>query len=343
MKLNHLGNSTLSVPEICLGTMTFGQQNTEAEAHAQLDYALERGVNFIDTAEMYPVPPKAETYTKCETIIGNWLAKQARDRVIVATKVAGFARGMDWLKPDATPTNIRAACEASLRRLRTDVIDLYQLHWPSRNTPLFGALEFNPVNERASASIAEQVETFATLVKQGKIRHYGLSNETPYGLMQWLRVADEQGVPRPVSVQNAYSLVNRAFEDGSAEISFREKIGLLAYSPLAFGTLSAKYADDANAVGRINIFGKNWSPRYSRALTEEAVAAYAKLARENGFTPAQLALAWMRRKPFLTSAIIGATSMAQLQENIDAFAISVNDDVAKKIDAIHQRLRNPAQ
>ena len=343
MKLNPLGNSGLSVPEVCLGTMTFGQQNTETEGHAQLDYALAHGVNFIDTAEMYPVPPKAETYTKCETIIGNWLAKQQRDKVIVATKVAGFARGMAWLKPDATPDNIRAACEASLKRLRTDVIDLYQLHWPSRNTPLFGAIEFNPANERASASIAEQVGTFSALVKEGKIRYYGLSNETPYGLMQWMRVADELGAPRPVSVQNAYSLVNRTFEDGSAEISFRESIGLLAYSPLAFGTLSAKYADNANAVGRINIFGKNWSPRYSRALTDEAVGAYAKLARENGFTPAQLALAWMRRKPFLTSTIIGATNMAQLKENIDAFELTVSDDVAKQIDAIHVRLRNPAQ
>jgi aryl-alcohol dehydrogenase-like predicted oxidoreductase len=344
MKTHPLGNTTFHVPEICLGTMTFGQQNTEAEAHEQLSYAVAHGVNFLDTAEMYPVPPKAETFTRCETIIGHWLKNQARDKVILATKVAGYSRGMNWIRGggDATKENILSAADASLQRLQTNYIDLYQLHWPSRNVPLFGAREFDPKNERSSASIAEQVTAFGALIKAGKIRHYGLSNETPWGIQAWCAEADRQGVARPVTVQNAYNLVNRAFDDGVAEVSFREKVGLLAYSPLAFGQLSAKYVDNPNAKGRITEFGPNWSPRYCRSETLAACAEYAKLARAHSLTPATLAIAWCASRWYMTSAIIGATNLAQLKENIAAFDVTLSAEIIEAVNAIHKKITNPA-
>jgi aryl-alcohol dehydrogenase-like predicted oxidoreductase len=344
MKTHTLGNTTVQVPEICLGTMTFGQQNTEAEAHAQLDYALSRGVNFIDTAEMYPVPPRAETFTKCETIIGAWLKNQARDKLIVATKVAGFSRGMNWIRNggDATAANIALAADASLKRLQTSYIDLYQLHWPSRNVPLFGAREFDPNNERQSASIAEQVQAFGGLIRAGKIRHYGLSNETAWGIKEWCAEADRQGVARPVTVQNAYNLVNRTFDDHVCEVAYREKVGLLAYSPLAFGQLSAKYVDNPAAKGRITEFGPNWSPRYCRPETLAACAQYATLARANGLTPATLAIAWCASRWYMTSTIIGATNLEQLKENIDAFATPLTPELVEKVNAIHRTITNPA-
>ncbi len=343
-KLKPLGASGLMVPEVCLGSMNWGHQNSEAEGHAQLDYALARGANFIDTAEMYPVPPAAETYTATEKVLGNWLKKQQRDKIILATKVAGFSRGMPWVRgaADATPASIREAVDLSLTRLKTDYIDLYQLHWPSRNVPAFGPLEFDPAKERASASIAEQVETFGALVKAGKIRHFGVSNETPWGLMQWTALADKLGLPRIASVQNAYSLVHRAFDEGSPEICFREKIALLAYSPLAFGQLSGKYADDPNAHGRLNLFDKSWSPRWRTPRVLEAARDYAKLAREHGLTPAAMALAWCKSRWFVTSTIIGTSSVEQMRENLDAFSLTLAPELLQKIDAMHAQNANPA-
>ena len=342
-KQNPLGASGLMVPEVCIGSMTWGSQNTEAEAHAQLDYALSRGVNFIDTAEMYPVPPSGETYTRTESIVGSWLKKQPRDKIILATKVAGYSRGMAWVRggQDATAASIRQAVDLSLTRLQTDYIDLYQLHWPSRNVPVFGQIEFDPAKERESAPIAEQLDAFAGLVKAGKIRHFGVSNESPWGLMQWVGEAEKLGLPRIASVQNAYSLVHRAFDEGSPEICFREKIGLLAYSPLAFGQLSGKYTDDPNAAGRLNLFDQNWSPRWRRPRVVEAARDYAKLARENGLSPAAMALAWCKARWFVTSTIIGTTSVAQMKENLDAFNLTLAPEVLEKIDAIHVRNANP--
>ena len=343
-KLNPLGASGLMVPEVCLGSMTWGQQNTEAEGHAQLDYGLARGVNFIDTAEMYPVPPSGDTYTRTESIVGSWLKKQQRDKIILATKVAGYSRGMAWVRggQDATAASIRQAVDLSLQRLQTDYIDLYQLHWPSRNVPTFGALEFDPGKERESAGIAEQVETFAALIKAGKIRHYGVSNETPWGLMRWTAIADQLGAPRIASNQNPYSLAHRAFDEGSPEICFREKIALLAYSPLAFGQLTGKYADDANAHGRLNLFDKGWSPRWRNPRVVEAAREYARLARAHGLSPAAMALAWCKSRWVVTSTIIGTTSVAQMKENLDAFGITLAPELLQQIDAIHVRNSNPA-
>jgi len=343
-KQNPLGNSGLMVPEVCVGSMTWGHQNSEAEAHAQLDCALARGANFIDTAEMYPVPPSAATYTATETVLGKWLKKQPRDKIILATKVAGYSRGMAWVRggQDATAASIRQAVDLSLTRLQTDYIDLYQLHWPSRNVPAFGPLEFDPAKERDSAPIQEQLETFAALVKAGKIRHFGVSNETAWGLMQWTAHAERLGLPRIASVQNPYSLVHRAFDEGAPEICFREKIALLAYSPLAFGQLSGKYADDPDAHGRLNLFDKSWSPRWRGPRVIEAARDYASLARAHGLTPAAMALAWCRSRWFVTSTIIGTSSVEQMEQNLDAFSIELAPELLQKIDAIHVRNANPA-
>jgi len=343
-KRNPLGDTGLMVPEVCVGSMTWGSQNSEAEGHAQLDYAFSRGANFIDTAEMYAVPPSPETYTKTETIVGNWLKKQPRDKVILATKVAGFSRGMPWVRggQDATPSSIREAVDLSLKRLQTDYIDLYQLHWPSRNVPAFGPLEFDPSKERESASIEEQLTTFAELVKAGKIRHIGVSNETPWGLMKWTSTAERLGLPRIASVQNPYSLVHRSFDEGSPEICFREKIALLAYSPLAFGQLSGKYVDNADAHGRLNMFAKTWSPRWRGPRVLEAARDYAKLARDHGLAPAAMAIAWCKSRWFVSSTIIGTSSVEQMKQNLDAFSLTLAPELLKQIDEIHVRNYTPA-
>jgi len=342
-----LGNSQLQVSKICLGTMTFGEQNSENEAHSQLDYALERGINFIDTAEMYPVMPRAETQGKTEQYIGSWLKKSgARDNVILATKVAGPSRGMHWIRGgenDLNAVNIRAAIETSLQRLQTDYIDLYQLHWPSRNAPIFGQKQFNPELERPHVAIAETVAVLADLVKEGKIRAYGVSNESAWGVSEFVRQAEQQQLPRLTSIQNACNLVNRAFEQGLDETCFRENVGLLAYSPLAFGQLTGKYADDANAHGRLTIFPPTWSPRYTRASVLEASKRYAALARAHGLTPTQLALAWCYSRWYVASTIIGATNLTQLKENIDAFDVQLSPDIMSAIETIHTDINNPGQ
>ncbi len=257
MDYHQLGTSNLKVSAICLGTMTYGEQNTESEAHSQLDYACAQGVNFIDTAEMYPVPPRATTFTRTETIVGNWLQHQARDKIILATKVAGPRRAIEWIRggPKALDrVNIRAAIEGSLTRLRTDYIDLYQLHWPERNVPMFGQYQFDPSQEQEWVSIREQLEVLAELVQEGKIRYIGVSNEQAWGVMEFVRLAKEYDLPRIVSIQNSYSLINRGYEFGLTEITYREKVSLLAYSPLAFGLLSAKYIADPKAQGRVTAF-----------------------------------------------------------------------------------------
>jgi aryl-alcohol dehydrogenase-like predicted oxidoreductase len=342
-----LGNSDLTVSRICLGTMTFGEQNSEAEAHSQLDYALARGINFIDTAEMYPVMPRAETAGRTEAYIGSWLKKSGkRSQVVLATKAAGPSRGMTWIRngqSDFDAANLRAAVDNSLKRLQTDYIDLYQLHWPSRNAPIFGQLAFDPDKEHTCVAIEDTLATLDELIKAGKIRYVGVSNETPWGVCEFIKQAEARGLPRIVSIQNAYNLVNRSFENGLDETCFRESVGLLAYSPLAFGQLTAKYLDNPKAHGRLTLFPPNWSPRYLRPSVAEATKRYASLARANGMTPAQLALAWCYSRWFVASTIIGATTMPQLQEDIDALSIKLPEQAIEGINAIHREFTNPAQ
>jgi len=341
MEYRRLGG--LEVSAIGLGTMTFGQQNTQAEAHAQLDYAFERGVNFIDTAEMYPVPPRAETFSRTERIVGEWLARQARDRVVLATKVAGPRRALNWIRggPKALDTdNIRTALEGSLKRLRTDYIDLYQIHWPERNVPMFGQYRFDPDMETDAVPIRQQLEVLSEQVKAGKIRHIGLSNEHPWGVMEFLRLAREHGLERVVAIQNPYNLLNRTFEAGLAEIAFREELPLLAYSPLAFGYLSGKYQDDPAAAGRATLF-PGFAQRYQKPNVSPAVAAYAALARELGMSPATLALAFVYRRWFVASTLIGTTSLAQLRENLDAWDVVLTPETLDRIETLHLRYFNP--
>lgn len=348
MEYRQLGQSDLQVSAICLGTMTYGEQNTEAEAHQQLDYALAHGINFIDTAEMYPVPPKAATYTRTETIVGNWLKRQQRDKIILATKIAGPRRNLAWVRggPAAIDRqNLRDAVKGSLRRLQTDYIDLYQLHWPERNVPMFGQYQFDPEQEyeqgvqREWVSIHEQLQALAELVEEGKIRHVGVSNEQPWGVMEFLRIARVYRLPTIVSIQNCYNLINRGFEFGLAEIGFREKLSLLAYSPLAFGHLTGKYLE--GGAGRVSLF-KGFAQRYEKPNVTPASAAYADLARQHGLSPAELALSFVFHRWFVTSTIIGATSMQQLQENIAAWHKPLSDEQLKQIEQLHLRYMNPA-
>jgi aryl-alcohol dehydrogenase-like predicted oxidoreductase len=344
MALRPLGQSALQVPDICLGTMTFGEQTGEADAHAQLDYALGEGVNFIDTAEMYAVPPRAETCGTTETIVGNWLARQPRDKIILATKVAGPSRNLSWIRKGPLAldrANIRAAVEGSLSRLQTDYIDLYQIHWPARNQAMFGQWQFDPSNEREVTSIREQLEALAELVREGKVRQIALSNEHPWGIMQFARLAEEHGLPRIASTQNAYNLLNRTFETGLAEVCYRENVGLLAYSALAFGHLTGKYLSNPEAPGRITqwpAFGQ----RYSKPNVAPAVAAYAALAQRHGLTLAQLALGFVHSRWFVSSTIIGASSLAQLKETLPATRTPISKEILAEIDAIHLQYTNPA-
>ncbi len=347
MKKNQLGGSDLHVSNICLGTMTFGEQNSEAEAHSQLDFALERGINFIDTAEMYPVMGRAETQGSTEKYIGSWLRKSGkREHIILASKAVGPSRGFGWIRngnTDLDPANIRAAIESSLRRLQTDYLDLYQLHWPSRNAPIFGQTRFDPARERPHTAIEDTLTVLDELVKAGKVRHIGVSNETAWGVCEFAKQSEMRGLPRIVSIQNAYNLLNRAFETGLDEACFRENVGLLAYSPLAFGQLSGKYLDNPKAHGRLTIFPPTWSPRYLRPTVREAVRRYAELARAHGLSPAQMAIAWCCSRWFVASTIIGATSIEQLRENIEAASIQLPEEVLTGIDAIHAAITNPAQ
>jgi aryl-alcohol dehydrogenase-like predicted oxidoreductase len=348
MQKNQLGASDLFVTRVCLGTMTFGEQNTESEAHSQLDYALERGINFVDTAEMYPVPPRAETQGATERFIGSWFKKSGkRSEIILASKIAGPNPNMGWVRGaghNLDAANVRAAVEDSLRRLQTDYIDLYQIHWPSRNLPIFGANSFNPQAERAHVAIEDTLAALDDMVKAGKIRHVGVSNESTWGVCEYVKQAELKGLPRIATVQNLYNLTARAFETSLMdEACYREKVSLLVYSPLAFGQLSAKYIDNPQARGRLSIYPPTWSPRYLRPAVLDATREYAALARANGLNPAQMALAWCYSRWFVASTIIGATNLDQLKENIDAEAMVLSDDVVKAIDAIHARITNPGQ
>ena len=342
MNYTRLGSSDLTVSEIALGTMTFGEQNSAADAAQQLDYAVSRGVNFIDVAEMYPVPPRAETQGLTETHVGLWLKKQSRDKLVIASKITGPSRGFGWIRggPRITPKQIKTAINTSLQRLQTDYLDLYQIHWPDRNVPMFGQSAYDASAERDTTPIVEQLGAFADLIQAGKIRHVGLSNETPWGVSAFVRAADDAGLPRVASIQNAYNLLNRVFEFGLSETCHREHVSLLAYSPLAFGALTGKYLDDTGS-GRLTLF-PGFGQRYSKPNVPEAVAAYAALAKQHKLHPATLALAFVRSRWFVTSTIIGATSMAQLQQNLDSVEVKLNDEVLEQIQAIHLRYPNPA-
>ncbi len=343
MQQRKLGRSGIEVSAICLGTMTWGEQNNEAEAHAQLDAALDFGVNFIDTAEMYPVPPMASTYGETERCIGSWLkARDNRGKVILATKVMSRSDDLTYVRDGnrLDHKNITAALDASLERLQTDYVDLYQLHWPDRKTNYFGQLGYHHPERDDSVPIEESLQVLADLVHSGKVRHIGISNETPWGAMRFMQLAQTKALPRAVSIQNPYSLLNRTFEVGLAEIAHREDLGLLAYSPLAFGTLSGKYLNSAQpADGRLTRYSR--FSRYSSEVAQLAIAAYVALARQHGLDPAQMALAYLHSRPFITSTIIGATTMTQLQSNLDSINLILNDDVVAGIEAIHQRHPNP--
>ncbi len=342
MKYQQLGTSDLKVSALALGTMTFGEQTSLTEAHEQLAYAVAQGVNFIDTAEMYPVPGRPETQGRTEEYVGKWLRTQVRDSLIIATKVTGPSRGFDWIRggPKAVDrANITAALHASLKRLQTDYIDLYQIHWPARNVPMFGHNEYDPKLEHASTTIEEQLTVLTELVSSGKVRHIGLSNETPWGIAEFLKVSERSGLQRIVSVQNPYNLINRTFEIGTYEMCQREKISLLAYSPLAFGLLSGKYIKNPPKNGRFTLFPK-FGQRYRKLNVPVAIEAYADLAAQHGLSPAAMALAFVRSRPFVASTIIGATSMAQLQENLTSPELDA--ETIKAIGLIHARYPNPA-
>lgn len=352
MEYVKLGDSDLSVSRVCLGTMTFGEQVDEATAHAIMDRALERGINFLDTAEMYSVPPRAETFGATERILGNWFTSRpgVRDRVVLASKVAGPARGYDWIRnasPDLTGADIIAACDASLQRLRTDRIDLYQIHWPVRNVPMFGAIYFDPARDKQVSSIHEQLDAMAKLVKAGKVRAIGLSNETPYGVMEFLRVAEQHGLPRVVSVQNPYCLVNRSVENGLDEVLYRTGVSLLAYSPLGFGLLTGKYDECGLAAGtgagRLAIYDSMKKQRWGRADALAAARRYNALARQHGLTPTRMALAYCYTKWLVTSTIIGVTTREQLDEDLDAWGTTLSPELLQAIDQVRWEMRDPAQ
>jgi aryl-alcohol dehydrogenase-like predicted oxidoreductase len=348
-----LGRSSLRVTPICLGTMTFGEQVNEADSHALLDHSLARGVNFIDTAEMYAVPARRETYGATESIIGSWFASRpgVRNKVVLATKVAGPSRNMDWVRngsANVTPAEFVQACDASLKRLQTDVIDLYQIHWPNRNAPCFGPLYFDPSKDKTFTSIHAQLEALGGLVKAGKVRHIGLSNETSWGVSEFVKLAEQHGLPRIVSTQNPYALVNRTVDNGLDETLHREGVSLLAYSPLGFGVLTGKYdspenKDSGKAVGRLTMFEAFKVQRWNRPEAYEAGRSYNALARKHGLTPTALALAFCYTNWRVASTIIGVTTKAQLDENIDAWGTTLSPELLAEIDAVRWKIRDPAQ
>jgi aryl-alcohol dehydrogenase (NADP+) len=344
MKYNQLGESDLHVSEICLGTMTFGQQNTIPEAHQQLDYAIAQGVNFMDAAEMYPVPPQEPTQGLTETYIGEWLVRQQRDKLIIATKIAGPGRNFRWLrdgKQSIDRKNIEQAVNDSLRRLQTDYIDLYQIHWPDRNVPRFGETVYDPDKERETVPIAEQLTVFADLIQAGKIRYVGLSNETPWGVSEFSHIAKQLSLPKVVSIQNAYNLINRVFDSALAETCWREHVGLLAYSPLGFGLLTGKYLNGVPEKSRLSLF-QGFGGRYRKPNVEPAVAAYVEIARAHNLKPSALALAFIRSRWFVASTIIGATKLEQLRENLESVNVSLTPEILEEIDAVHARYPSPA-
>lgn len=345
MEFNTLGNTDTRVSALCLGTMTWGEQNTQQEGFAQMDMAVDYGVNFFDVAEMYPVPPKPETQGASERIMGEWFKQSGkRHDIVLATKVAGRSDrnpGLDHVRGGArlNAEHIIAACEASLERLQTDVIDLYQVHWPERPANFFGRLEYEHGNDDGYA-IEETLTALNTLVEQGKVRHIGISNETPWGMMEYLRLSKEREAKRIVSIQNPYNLLNRTFDIGLSEMSLRENVGLLAYSPLAFGVLTGKYLNGQKPKNaRITLYER--FKRYEKVNAEEAVSAYVQLAKAHDLDPAQMALAWVNSRPHVSSNIIGATNLDQLKTNLESIELALSQEVLAEIDQIHTRYPNP--
>lgn len=343
MEYRRLPHSNLEVSSLCLGTMTWGEQNTQADAFAQLDYAIGRGINFIDAAEMYPVPPRPETQGATEEILGNYLkARGNRDELVIATKICAHGGKGDYIRPKMALdwNNIHEAVDQSLTRLGIDTIDLYQLHWPDRNTNFFGELMYKRDDAEHQTPIIETLEALAELIRVGKIRYIGVSNETPWGIMKYLHLAEKHGLPRIVSIQNPYNLLNRSFEVGMSEISHREELPLLAYSPLAFGTLSGKYLNgEWPEQARLTLFKR--FARYSSDHAKAATEAYVNLAREFNLSPAQMALAFVNSRSFVGSNIIGATSVEQLKENIDSLDVSLPEALFERINALVEIYRLP--
>ena len=345
MQYTQLPHTDLEVSKICLGTMTWGKQNTEEEGHQQMDYALDQGINFFDTAELYPVPAHPDRYAHTEIIIGNWFKKYGnRDKIVLGSKIAGKAAFTKFIRTTGfRKESVIEAVEGSLKRLQTDYMDLYQLHWPERTTNYFGQRGYeHSISDHWKDNIHQVLETLRDLIKQGKIRHIGLSNETPWGTMRFLEESKVHAeLPRAITIQNPYSLLNRLFEVGLSEISMRENIGLLAYSPLGFGVLSGKYLGGKKPENaRVTLFPSYG--RYSGAKSQEATQQYYDLAKEHNLSLSQMALAFVNSRPFLTSNIIGATTMEQLKENIDSINVELNEDVLKGIEAIHQSNPDPA-
>ena len=344
MKYTTLPNSDIKISKICLGTMTFGQQNTEVDGHAQMDYALEKGVNFFDTAEMYSVPGRKETYGSTEKIIGTWFKKSGkREEIILASKIAGPNPGLSHIREnmDFSPASIKLSVEKSLARLQTDYIDVYQLHWPERKTNFFGQRGFKLQDDTWEDNVHSVLETLEGLIKEGKINHIGLSNETPWGIMRFLEESKYQNLPRIKTIQNPYSLLNRLFESGSAEVCMRENLGLLAYSPLAFGVLSGKFlSGESHPNARISLFPQ--FSRYNSAQSAEATRLYNEVAKKNGLKLTELALAFVTQQAFVTSTIIGATTMEQLKENIATIDVVLSDEILKEIEAVHAIIPDPA-
>lgn len=327
--------------------MTWGEQNTREEARDQLDLAMDKGINFIDTAEMYPVPPRPDTQGRTEEYLGSWLAGRGdRDRLFIATKITGPSNFLSYIRDplDFSPEQLRSALEASLKRLGTDYVDLYQLHWPERRSNYFGirGYHYDPEEEPWADNIRAVLETLQQFIDEGKIRYIGLSNETPWGVMRFLQEARENGLHRIVSIQNPYSLLNRTYEVGLSEISMREDVGLLAYSPLAFGLLTGKYhRESASPSSRLNQFPKR-TPRYQKKRAWELAEKYARIAEKHGLTPAQLALAWVNTRPFVSSNIIGATTLEQLRENIESIELTLSEELVEEVQALHEEAPDPA-
>lgn len=344
MEYRKLGNTAIDVSVICLGTMTWGQQNTEAEAHEQMDYALTQGINFFDTAEMYPIPPSQETQGRTETYIGNWFKKTGkREEIVLASKVAGPGNAYlrDWDEVKLDRRNIKAAIEGSLKRLQTDYIDLYQLHWPERKTNFFGPRGYTHKAEHEFTPLRETLEALQELIDEGKVRYVGLSNETPWGTMEYLRLAEKHDLPRMVSVQNPYSLIMREYEIGMAEISIREEIGLLAYSPLSMGVLSGKYLKGEWPKGSRFDFNKRNLDRYNPEIAQPAIRAYVELAKKNELDPAVMALAFVNQQEFVTSTIIGARTIDQLKTDISSIDVTLSTEVLDGIKSIYQQYPDP--
>lgn len=344
MKYTTLPNTEIKVSKICLGTMTFGQQNTEAEGHQQMDYAVEKGVNFFDTAEMYSVPAREETYGSTERILGTWFKKTGRrEEVVLASKIAGPNPNFAYMreKNDFSPASVKYALDNSLQRLQTDYIDLYQLHWPERKTNYFGQRGFKVQEDGWEDNVHAVLDTLGDFIKQGKIKHIGLSNETPWGIMRFLEESKHNNLPRIKTVQNPYNLLNRLYEGGSAEIGLRENVGLLAYSPMAFGVLSGKFlTGESHPNARLNLFPQY--SRYNSSQCTEATKLYQEIARKNGLSLTELSLSFIEQQSFVTSTIIGATTMEQLKENIDTIQVTLSEEILNAIDEVQAIIPDPA-